>query len=205
MSSFKNKRILELPAFQAPAWNSVYSLESRIEVTSSTHSSAIRLVRERFTPSGMLMFTITALESSVGAISLLMLLKQKYAPNKSTATIGNNSKRHLRNPPSKREYIPFSQSKNGSVSLKKRPFFWCFKNLEQSIGESVKAQSVERNTVPIITATNSRNKSPVVPPRASTGMNTAIKTTDVAITAKKISFVPAIAACFGVMPLSILW
>ena len=115
--SFKNKRILELPAFQAPAWNSVYSLESRIEVTSSTNSSAMRLVRERFTPSGMLMFTITALESSVGAISLLMLLKQKYAPNKRTATIGNNSKRHLRNPPSKREYIPFSQSKNGSVHL----------------------------------------------------------------------------------------
>ena len=79
------------------------------------------------------------------------------------------------------------------------------KNLEQSIGESVKAKSVERNTVPIITATNSLNKRPVVPPSVRIGINTAIKTTEVARTEKRIASGQATTVCFGDIPASIRW
>ena len=60
----------------------------------------MRLVRVRVTPSGMFRFTMTAFESSVGAISLLMLLKQKYAASNKAATNGNSNKRNLRKSPS---------------------------------------------------------------------------------------------------------
>ena len=88
--------------------------------------------------------------------------------------------------------------------MNKRPFFWCLKNLEQSMGDNVNAIDVEINTVPIIIATNSLNNNPVVPPKESIGTKTAIKTTDVASTAKKISLVPATAACLGAILFSIL-
>ena len=73
------------------------------------------------------------------------------------------------------------------------------------MGVKVRAQNVEITTVPIITATNSRKRSPVIPPKASIGTKTAIRTTEVAITAKKISLIPATAACFGDILCSIFW
>ncbi|MPM88630.1 hypothetical protein SDC9_135734 [bioreactor metagenome] len=69
---------------------------------------------------------------------------------------------------------------------------------------NVKATKLDIITAPAITIENSRKSLPVTPCKKTIGKKTATSVTVVAITAKKISLDPSIAAFLGFIPLSIL-
>ena len=80
--------------------------------------------------------------------------------------------------------------------------FFTRRIFEQSIGVRVSATKDDTTTAPAIAIPNSLNSRPVVPCRKASGENTATSAIVVAITAKTISRVPSIAACFGSCPSS---
>ena len=79
-----------------------------------------------------------------------------------------------------------------------------FNNLEQSIGVSVSATTLEKQTDAVIATANSVNSLPVFPVHRQIGMNTATSTRVVAITAKTTWSEPRTDARSGCSPSSIL-
>ncbi len=95
------------------------------------------------------------------------------------------------------------RSKNGSVwryshgcSAPRR------KKREASIGVSVSAAKAEIRMAPARVTPNSRKSAPTTPLWKMMGRNTATSAAVVAMTARKISFVPSMAACRGAIPSS---
>jgi hypothetical protein len=78
-----------------------------------------------------------------------------------------------------------------------------FRMREHIMGESVRATKVEMITAEASVTPNSLKSRPVVPVRKASGTNTATSATEVATTAKPISFIPSKDACSRSSPPSI--